>query len=128
NGSVIMFAGMKWLDNSNVETPADIAIKDVLADTNIMATSDQAAASVDAQIQIIKTATGITDSEIVHVPFLHEPVQGTSLAYQPGTVNGLYYADDTFAPPDPHGPIIAGKDIFKDQLEKALAAIGIKVA
>jgi protein-arginine deiminase len=127
NGSVVMFQGMKWLDNNNAETPADITIDQVLADTNVMTASDQAVANVDAQLTILKNETGITDAEIIHVPFLHEPVQGTSLAYQPGTVNGLYYASDTFAAPDPHGPVINGKDIFKDQLETALAAIGVKV-
>jgi protein-arginine deiminase len=127
NGSTVMFQGMKWLDNNNAETPADITIDQVLADTNVMTTSDQAVASVDAQVQILKQETGITDAEIIHVPFLHEPVQGTSLAYQPGTVNSLYLAFDTFAAPDPHGPVINGKDIFKDQLETALSAVGIKV-
>ncbi len=127
NGAVKMFVGKNWLDASNVETPADISISDVLADTNVMTTSDQAAASVDAQIAIVKQATGITEAEIIHVPYLHEPSQGLSLAYQPGTVNGLYYAEDTFAAPDPHGPVINGKDIFKDQFETALATIGLKV-
>lgn len=127
NGDTLMFAGKKWLDSSNAETPAEIAIKDVLADANIMAASDEAAANVDAQLSIIKAATGITDAEIIRIPFLHEPVQGFSLAYQVGTVNGLYYADGAFAAPDPHGPIIGGKDIFKDQMETALSAIGITV-
>jgi protein-arginine deiminase len=127
NGGVLMFDQMSWLDNGNNPYPAAIAIKDVLADTNIMATSDAAAASVDGQLQILKQETGITDSEIVHVPFLHEPVQGYSLAYQPGTVNGLYYAPDVFAAPDPHGPIINGQDIFKTQLAGALAPLGVNV-
>jgi protein-arginine deiminase len=128
NGSVLMFAGKSWLDSNNIETPAQVTIDEVLADTNVMSASASAVAEIDAQLQILKQETGITDAEIIHVPFLHEPVQGTSLAYQPGTVNGLYYAEDTFAAPDPHGPVINGKDIFKDQLETALAAIGLKVA
>ena len=128
NGSTLMFAGKNWLDNNNTETPAQITIDQVLADTNVMTASDQAVAEVDGQLQTLKQETGITDAEIIHVPFLHEPVQGTSLAYQPGTVNGLYYAFDTFAAPDPHGPVIGGVDIFKDQFEKAMSAVGIKVA
>ncbi|HSQ62290.1 MAG TPA: protein-arginine deiminase family protein, partial [Polyangiaceae bacterium] len=127
NGAVLMFDQMNWLDSGNNPYPAAISISAVLADTNIMSTSDAAAASVDGQLQIIKQETGITDAEIVHVPFLHEPVQGMSLAYQPGTVNGLYYAQDTFAAPDPHGPIINGQDIFKTQLHDALAPLGINV-
>jgi len=53
---------------------------------------------------------------------------GELVAEDLGTVNGLYYAFDTFAAPDPHGPVIDGVDIFKDQFEKALGAVGIKVA
>lgn len=128
NGSTLMFAGKNWLDANSNETPAQITIDQVLADTNVMTASDQAVAEVDGQLQILKQETGITDAEIIHVPFLHEPVQGTSLAYQPGTVNGLYYAFDTFAAPDPHGPVIGGVDIFKDQFEKAMSAVGVKVA
>jgi len=127
NGAVLMFDQMNWLDNNSNPYPAAIAIQDVLADTSIMATSDAAAASVDGQLQVIKQETGITDSEIVHVPFLHESSQGASLAYQPGTVNGLYYAQDVFAAPDPHGPIINGQDIFKTQMHDALAPLGINV-
>ncbi len=128
NGSVVMFAGRSWVDDNNVETPADITIDGVLADTDVMTQSDTAAANIANQIQTIEQATGLTDADIIHVPFLHEPAMGASLAYQPGTVNALYYAEDTFAAPDPHGPIINGVDIFKDQLETALTAIGIKVA
>jgi len=128
NGATLMFENMSWLDSGNNPYPAAIAIQDVLADTNIMATSDAAAASVDGQLQILKQETGITDAEIVRLPFLHEPVQGFSVAYQPGTVNSLYYAPDVFAAPDPHGPIINGKDIFKTQMEDALSPLGIQVA
>jgi len=127
NGSVVMFAGKEWLDDNDDVTPADITIDGVLADNDVMTQSDTAAAAIAGQIQTIEQATGLTDADIIHVPFLHEPVMGLSLAYQPGTVNALYYAQDTFAAPDPHGPIINGVDIFKDQLETALAAINIKV-
>ena len=122
-----MFQGLKWLNDNNTESAADVTIDQVLADNTVMTTSDQAAASVDGQLQTLKQETGITDAEIVHVPFLHEPAYGYSVAYQPGTINSLYPAFDTFAAPDPHGPVIDNKDIFKDQLEQALAPLGIKV-
>ena len=38
-------------------------------------------------------------------PFLHMTVNGYSIAYQPGMVNGLYISDGHFVAPDPHGPI-----------------------
>ena len=127
NGNVTMFTGLNWLDNNNNPTPAQISISGVLADTSVMSESDIAAAKVSAELTVIEQATGITESDIVRIPYLHEPVQGQALAYQVGTVNGLYYAGDTFAAPDPHGPVINNVDIFKDQMQKALATIGLKV-
>jgi protein-arginine deiminase len=128
NGDVLMFAGENWLDDNNNPTPAQISINDVLADMDVMTTSNSAVASVNAELQVIQQATGLTDAEIIHIPYLYQPEQTGSLAYQPGTVNGLYYAADTFAAPDPHGPIINGVDIFKAQMETALQGIGLKVA
>jgi protein-arginine deiminase len=123
-----MFAGLNWLDDNNNPYPAQISISDVLADMDVMSESDLAAAKVNAEFMTLQAATGLQDpAEVIHIPYLHEPVQGASLAYQVGTVNGLYYAGDTFAAPDPHGPMINGKDIFKDQMETALAAVNIKV-
>ena len=127
NGAVQMFAGENWIDNNNVETPAAISISDVLADTSVMSESQSSAAHVDSQIATLKKEAGLDDTEIIHIPYLHEPVQGLSLAYMPGTVNGLYFKDNAFAAPDPHGPVINGKDIFKDQMETALAPLGISV-
>ena len=127
NGSTVMFAGKNWLDDNDVETPAQITIDQVLADTDVMSASDQAASAIDSELAILQPATGLTDSEIIHVPFLFESTQGYLDAYQPGMVNGLYYAEGTFAAPDPHGPLINGVDIFKDATEKALSAVGVNV-
>jgi protein-arginine deiminase len=52
---------------------------------------------------------------------------GGSIAYQPGTVNGLYVADKQFVAPDPHGPVIDGKDIFRVQMTSALEPLSITV-
>jgi protein-arginine deiminase len=82
---------------------------------------------VDKQREILVRETGLREDEIIRVPFLHMPAGGGSLAYQPGTLNGIYLSDGVFAAPDPHGPVIDGKDIFKAQLESALAAHGISV-
>lgn len=127
NGDAVMFADQQWVDDNGHESPAGITITEVLADTDVMTESNLSAAHVDSQLQIIKAATGLTEDEIIRVPYLHEPSYGYSLAYQPGTVNGLSLKEDTFAPPDPHGPLIDGKDLFKTQLEAALGAVGVKV-
>ena len=125
HGKAKLFVGMRasgWLGGS-----AEISIDDLLADTEVMAESAKAAAAVDKQREILVRETGLTDSEIVRVPYLHMPSGGGSVAYQPGTLNGIYLSDGVFAAPDPHGPVIDGKDIFKKQLEDALAPHGITV-
>ncbi|MBX7114815.1 MAG: protein-arginine deiminase domain-containing protein [Myxococcaceae bacterium] len=127
-GSTRMFVGMNWIQDNGFETPAQVSIQEVLADTGVMGESSTTAAHVDSQVQILKQATGLTDAEIIRVPYLHESSQGQSLAYQPGTVNGLYVKDNLFASPDPHGPLVDGKDIFKTQLEMALSTVGVNVA
>jgi protein-arginine deiminase len=142
-GSAIMFQGLYWLDQNNIPIPADRSISDVLADTSVMAQSATAAAAIDAQLTVIKTATGLTDQEIVRIPFLHEPTFGGSLAYQVGTVNSIVPTGTDIIVPEPHGPAIpggldagvasdagasgAGTDIMKEQFEAALAPYGIGV-
>jgi len=123
NGATPMFTGMKWDGGADAQT----TISGVLADMAVMSASASAAAHVDAQLAILKAETGLTDDEIIHIPFLHQEDMGLSMAYMPGTVNGLSFADDAFAAPDPHGPIVDGKDIFKTQMEDALKKVGVKV-
>lgn len=116
HGSTPLFTG-----ESNSPT-----IDSVLGDQDIMSTTQEAATAVAKQLDVIKATTGIGDDEIVHVPFLYERTNGRDLAYQPGMVNGISINDTTFFSPDPHGPVVDGKDIFKDVVERALAAHGIK--
>jgi protein-arginine deiminase len=122
-GHVPMFVGKWWDENA----PAQATIDDVLSDPDVMSASAEAAVEVAAQIATIKSHTGLTDAEIVRVPFLHMTTDGYSIAYQPGMVNGLYLADDHFVAPDPHGPVISGKDVFKAAMQNALAPYDIQV-
>lgn len=128
NGSVPMFVDKTWIDwDTDKEIPAQTTIADVLADTEVMKASADAAVEVDGQVAAIKEATGLADAEIVHVPFLHTTYAGVSIAYQPGMVNGLYLGDGRFIAPNPHGPLIDGKDIFQEAMKDALAPYGVDV-
>jgi protein-arginine deiminase len=126
NGKVKMFVGKYWLRGSQ-PISAETTIDEVLADTEIMAQSARAVVEVGAQLSRLKQETGITDAEIIRVPFLHDRTDGYSTAYQPGTANGMVLADGHYAAPDPHGPVINGVDIFKQQLTQAFARYNIKV-
>jgi protein-arginine deiminase len=122
-GSTLMFTGKFWSQNQ----PAEVSIDEVLADPDVMNESAKAAVEIDGQLDTLKQETGITDAEIIHIPGLHQPADGYSVAYQPGMVNGIYLSDTVFGPPKPHGPVINGKDIFEMQLIEAFAPYGISV-
>ncbi|MDI1430548.1 protein-arginine deiminase family protein [Polyangium sorediatum] len=124
HGSVRMFIGKYWWGNS----PAEVTIDEVLNDPDVMNESASSAVEVAEQLEVLKQETGITDAEIIRIPFLHQPAQGYSVAYQPGTVNGIYLSDTVFGPPKPHGPNINGQDIFEAQLVEAFKPYGITVS
>ncbi len=129
-GNTKMFIGKKvdlYQNGKWYEIGAETTIQQVLDDTEIMSASAKAAVKIDAQLQILKKETGITEQEIVRVPALFETVYHGALAYLPDMVNGTYLSDSHFASPDPHGPIIGGKDIFKSKLEELLQPFGVIV-
>lgn len=123
NGGVPMFVGKFW----DSRTAAQVTIDQVLADTEVMQSSAEATAEIDAQLTILKAATGLTDAEIIRIPYLHMPYSQGSAAFQPGMVNGIYIAPGHFVAPDPHGPDIAGVDIFKKVMEDRVAPMGVTV-
>ena len=122
-GSTQMFIGKTWNGGSS----AQVSINAVLADSNVMGASNEAVAEVNSQIAVVKSATGLTDAEIIKVPFLHWKASSYSVAFQPGTVNLTYVGPKTVAAAKPHGPKINGVDIFEDQMIKALQPYGISV-
>jgi protein-arginine deiminase len=122
-----MFDGKFVYDDRDREVSARRTIAQVLADPDVAASSDEAAVKVDQQLAVLKRETGLTDQEIIGVPFLHEPVSGGSLAYNPGTVNMLVLDERNVVVPDPFGPVVNGRDIFKAQLEAALARYQVRI-
>jgi protein-arginine deiminase len=124
HGTTTMFEGKFW---NGASDPAEVSIDGVLADPEVMAESAASAVEVDAQYDILKQEVGLTDADLIPVPFLHEPVSGFSVAYQPGTVNGIYLSDTDFGVPTPHGPTIDGKDPFEEQLTQEFGKHGITV-
>ncbi|MFC1853303.1 protein-arginine deiminase family protein [candidate division CSSED10-310 bacterium] len=120
-GQVKMFVGKYWMTG----IPAEISISEVLADPDLMDANAWAAVKVDEMVSSMQTLTGISDSEIVPIPFLHVEVYGYSLAYQPGTTNSMVISGNHFGAPTPHGPEINGQDIFRQQLTSVLAEYGV---
>jgi protein-arginine deiminase len=117
NGTTAMFSG----------TSGATTIDAVLGNTALMTHNQDAAADIQAQVDVIKTATGLTDAEIVKVPVTHRLTSSKSVAHIPGTVNGIAISDKVFFAPEPHGPVIAGTDIFKAAFEASMTTWGITV-
>lgn len=120
-GNTPMFVGKTWSGGAN----AQVTINQVLANTEVMNESAWAAVQIDDQLDTIKQETGLTDAEIIKISGLFEQASGYSVAYVPGTVNGIYLSNGDFGPPDPHGPVINGQDIFKAQMTTALVPFGV---
>ncbi len=123
---VQLFVGKKWEDFPSKK--AAISIKNLLASQAILGASAKAQADTLGQLDLLLPATEVAEEELVPFAFLHEELSGYSVAYQPGTVNGLLIDSTTFAPPKPHGPSVDGADPFETQVTEALAAVGIQTS
>jgi protein-arginine deiminase len=98
-GDVPIFEGLQAYTDQGTFVDAQTTAAGILANTEVMGESAAAAVEVDAQIDILKKEVGITDADIVPFPFLHEKSFGYSLAYQPGTVNGIHLSDTHYGAP-----------------------------
>jgi protein-arginine deiminase len=126
HGEARLFTGKTWGRNAR-QTPAEVTVSQVLANTAVLDASATAALKLDAQLATLRAELGLTDADLVRVPFLFQPTSRGVTAYQPGTVNLLVLSRTAVVAPDPHGPVIDGKDLFKAHLEAALAPHGITV-
>lgn len=104
-------------------------IDEVLADSKGLADNEAAAEHVDDQLEILLKATGLAPGELVRLPVLFERQKDFGLlrAVTPGLVNGLSLTGRDFAAPDPHGPKVNGRDIFRQATERSLGRNGVRV-
>ncbi len=124
DGGVAVFQGEAWVDDYGRPYNAATTVSQILQDPDVMSASADAVIEVGDQVDTIKVATGLTDADIVSVPFTHWHYDGASIAHQPGMVNGIVVNDRQFMAPDPHGPKIDGVDVFKAALDNILAMNG----
>lgn len=114
---------------ADTNSPSKPTIDEVLADSKGLADNAAAAGHIDDQLRILLKATGLKPSELVRLPVLFERVEDFGLlrAMTPGLVNGLSLTGRDFAAPDPHGPKVRGRDIFRQATERALGTNGVRV-
>jgi protein-arginine deiminase len=124
HGEEKLFAGL----TDSRGNPAERTVSQVLADPVVTAASATAAARIEAQLAVLRAEVGLAEEEIVRVPVLFtERVAGRLAAYTTNTVNLLAPVPGLVAAPDPHGPLVAGADPFRADLEAALAPHGVSV-
>ena len=118
HGSVTMFKGKQWFTQSG-DIPAEVSIDEVLANAELMKSSQESQVEIDKLVEQMKDEVGLTDDEIVFMPYLIEDVGGGMLAYNPGTANSLVVGD-YIGIPKPFGPVIDGEDMFEKDLFERL--------
>jgi protein-arginine deiminase len=140
---------LEWPDNLYVDQRKT---GEFLADKQFAATNERAATAIDGAISLLHKA-GVTD--IVRVPVLytykdliayymlkqqvdqtppgpeHDKLQQqldavtTSVAEIPNAVNGLSLNNGAYLTPKSYGPVVNGKDVFQDAVNKVLTGIGL---
>jgi protein-arginine deiminase len=133
HGAVKFWTGLTNYTAAGKAKNAEVTIDETLADQDLMKWSQQAGANVDIVHDQVVKAVGLTEDEIIPIPFLTEDLgaeQGkpeNKIAWQPGTVNSLVM-NDHIAMPNPFGPMIDGVDLFakdlQDRLGTAVNALG----
>lgn len=110
--------------------PSQPTVDEVLADRKLLADNETAAGHIDGQLDVLLSETGLRTDELVRVPVLfHQPEQAPGfVAATPGIPNGVSLDARSFAAPDPHGPKVAGVDVFRAATERALRANGVRVS
>jgi protein-arginine deiminase len=120
-GDTPLFVGKNW----DPGDPADTTVSEVLADPDLAQDNQWAVTEVEGQLETLKAEIGITDAELVQVPFLHWDMYGYSVAYQPGFVNGIHLDGENYAPPKGHGPMVDGGYVFQEWVTENFAAAGL---
>ncbi|MFI5691341.1 protein-arginine deiminase family protein [Kribbella sp. NPDC051586] len=96
-------------------------------DRQLLADNEAAARHIDDQLKVLLKATGLRADELVRLPVLFDRAPGFGLlkAMTPDLVNGLSLTDREIALPDPHGPRLNGRDVFRQAADQALSGIRV---
>ncbi|QIB48087.1 protein-arginine deiminase family protein [Streptomyces aureoverticillatus] len=113
--------------------PDKPTVDELLDNDGFHADNEKAARHIDGQIRVLLKETGLHRSELVRVPVLYAmatvrpDIPKGAVALSPSIANGLSLTSRDYAAPDPHGPRLRGRDLFRAATEKALAGGGVRV-
>jgi protein-arginine deiminase len=101
-----------------------------LADQALMDEQQLFQKKLDALRATLKRDLGVKDEDVVELPVLFhvsmKSYAGRAVAETPSLVNGLL-VNGTYIVPDPHGPLVNGKDAFLEDVKRKLEPLGVAV-
>ncbi|KAH7381507.1 arginine deiminase type-3, partial [Pyrenochaeta sp. MPI-SDFR-AT-0127] len=118
-------------------------IDQALSNEELIATNMKCKMRIEANINILKEATGITDAEIYRAPALFNQLDVEKLPWigprdpneklsvgsaWPGVINGVVLTGyGTYVAPNPWGPNINGLDVVAEATKEEYAKLGLNV-
>jgi protein-arginine deiminase len=110
-----------------VDTPVAAA----LADAGLLADQEFAQGKIDGVRRTLQAELGVADADIIEIPVLFGTSPGRFAgrcdALTVNMVNSLLVGE-TLIVPDPHGPLVGGRDVLLQAVEDRLEPLGCKVA
>jgi protein-arginine deiminase len=105
-------------------------LADALNDQALMAAQEVVQAKIDAVRRTLQTGLGIADADIIEIPVLFNSspkwYPGRYFAETVNMVNSLLIRNELIVP-DPHGPIVDGKDVLLQAVKDRLESLGCEV-
>jgi protein-arginine deiminase len=123
HGTATVMTGRTDDAGNSVETTVDA----MLTDATLMAFQTTCQGKIDAIRQRFKDEIGITDADVVELPIImFEEFPGLAGALTGGVVNMLV-ANKRCGICKPFGPVVAGKDLFEEDVKTKLTPLGLTV-
>jgi hypothetical protein len=106
------------------------SVADALTDESLMAAQEYVQAKIDAVRRTLQDELGVADADIVEIPVLFNSengrFRGRYFADTVNMVNGLLIGNE-YIVPDPHGPLVDGKDVLLQAVKDRLEPLGCRV-
>lgn len=105
-------------------------VAEALADPALIAAQDFTQKKINAVRRTLQDELGIADADIIEIPVLFNTFpgrfEGRYEAATPNMVNSLL-VNGTLIVPDPHGPIVDGRDVLLQAVRDRLEPLGCRV-
>jgi protein-arginine deiminase len=105
-------------------------VTEALGDKSLIAAQERIQGKIDAVRRTLQDGLGVTDADIIEIPVLFNSdgrwYPDRYFAETANMVNGLLLGND-YIVPDPHGPLVDGKDVLLQAVKDRLEPLGCRV-